>query len=68
MRGPTAIILEPARDLAEQTHENVVRFSKHLVRFEGFSLHVTCIMQIPAYGHICSNVRPRGSLVCHGVL
>lgn len=45
MRGPTAIILEPARDLAEQTHENVVRFSKHLVRVEGFPLPVTCSVQ-----------------------
>lgn len=29
-RSPLALILEPARDLAEQTHENVVMFSKHL--------------------------------------
>ncbi len=30
-RGPTALILEPARDLAEQTHNCVTAFKKHLV-------------------------------------
>jgi len=28
--GPIALILEPARDLAEQTHDNITLFSKHL--------------------------------------
>eukprot|EP01111_Echinosteliopsis_oligospora_P009475 TRINITY_DN2783_c0_g1_i3.p1 TRINITY_DN2783_c0_g1~~TRINITY_DN2783_c0_g1_i3.p1 ORF type:complete len:728 (+),score=242.80 TRINITY_DN2783_c0_g1_i3:111-2294(+) len=30
VRKPTALILEPSRELAEQTHNNIISFSKHL--------------------------------------
>lgn len=42
-RGPTALILEPARDLAEQTHDCVVRFSKHLVRCMWSNMRLHCV-------------------------